>query len=132
MSVFTLITLFATLTTLILVQTSSLVSSFSSGAPTRACLTQSPFHLFASASPPASSPFEVRAFTKPDMKTGRTMVHVSIVPKATPGQQFRGFILGARLASMPDVIVDGDFMPEDDTSQAFTCGPNNHHLVSFF
>ena len=127
MTVFALINLFTMLIIVILIQSTILIYALPSGAPHGSCMSQSPQH-FSSPRAPHSSPFLVRAFAKQDR--GKMVVPVSIVPRSF-GQTFRGFIVEARLASNPSVIVDGIFRAEEEAlSRAFTCGDGNRNAVS--
>ena len=133
MSAFSFASSILSIVTIILLQTIS-VSSFSGGAPYAACSSLSPFHLFASASPSNDCPFVMKAFPVMALNENGTKVlavDVLIMTRGGIEQPIRGFMVQARSQNITDIILDGNFVPTNETAaQSFTCGFGNQNGVS--
>lgn len=99
------------------------VEGRSTGAPFGSCLTLSPQHGSQPSQPPMSSPFAINATKVFDETFGTEKVHL-VVSSPVKGTPFKGFVLQARYANNPDVIVDGQFSPNEGIhSRTYVCKP---------
>ena len=102
----------------------SLTNGHSTGAPLKSCLHLNPKH-GSLAQPSSSSPYTIHANAFFDEETEMEIVEVTIL-SPNNSVPFMGFAVQARLADNTDIIVDGEFVPEDgEYSKAFMCQIND-------
>lgn len=109
-----------------------LVESRGTGAPFGSCLTLTPQHGSQPTQPPMSSPYVINATKVVDESTDKEKVHL-VVHSPVKRTPFKGFVLQARYANNPDVIVDGKFLPNEGIlSRTYVCKPGEDmmHNVS--
>lgn len=105
---------------------SNLAQSKATGAPFESCLTLTPKHGSQPSQPAPTSPFVINATKHWDETLGVEKVEVSITSPVN-GTLFRGFVVQARFANNPDILVDGEFIVNESLlSRAYTCRPGEH------
>lgn len=109
-----------------------LIETKSAGAPFESCLTLTPKHGTNPPQPSHTSPFVVNATQTIDENEGERVEIVIWSPfnRTT----FRGFVVQARYANNPDMIVDGEFSPNEAIqSRVYCCRPSeNIHNNVFY
>ena len=93
------------------------------GAPFGSCLTLSPQHGSKPSQPPLTSPYFINITKAFDATYGMEKVQIAIYsPNRT---MFKGFVIQARYANNPDIIVDGEFLPNEGLlSRTYSCKPS--------
>ncbi|KAI2799267.1 hypothetical protein BLOT_014428 [Blomia tropicalis] len=102
-----------------------LIETKSAGAPFESCLTLTPKHGTNPPQPSHTSPFVVNATQTIDENEEERVEIVIWSPfnRTT----FRGFVVQARYANNPDMIVDGEFSPNEAIqSRVYCCRPSEN------
>lgn len=101
----------------------------SNGAPEQACQSLTPKHGSHVSQPKNTNPYHINV-TLYLFSNDEEFVHVEIY-SLNPREVFRGFVVQARMASNPEMIADGTFVPMNDGQQtkSFRCNSDQQEML---